>query len=77
MPANKKIFIDLRRRKGYRNKIENLNREDSNLTLTIKLKAVAAKNNETARNHILSRQVASTYTQCLGRNLLLIQKNME
>ena len=43
MSSNKKIFIDLRRGKGYTNKIEKLNRDDSDLTITIKLKVVATK----------------------------------
>ena len=50
---NEKILINLRCRKGYTNEIEKLN---SNLTFTIKLKVAAAKN-ETARNWILPRQV--------------------
>ena len=41
--GNKKIFIDLRRRKGYINEIEKLNRDDSDLTITIKLKAAGTK----------------------------------
>ena len=41
--ADKKIFINLRRRKGYMNEIEKLNRDDSNLTITIKLKVEATK----------------------------------
>ena len=41
--SDKKIFIDLRCGKGYTNKIEKLNRDDSDLTITSKLKAVATK----------------------------------
>ena len=41
--ADEKIFIDLRRRKGWTNETEKLNRDDSNLTITIKLKAAAAE----------------------------------
>ena len=47
--ADEKIFIDLRCGKGYTNEIEKLNRDDIYLTITIKLKAAAEKN-ETARN---------------------------
>ena len=47
--ADEKIFIDLRRGKGYTNEIEKLNWDDIYLTITIKLKAAAEKN-ETARN---------------------------
>ena len=57
-PAGKKIFVDLRRGKGYTNEIENLNRDDSDLTVTIKLTAAAPKKkNETSRNGILPRRV--------------------
>ena len=43
MPAYKKIFINLSRRKGYTNEINKLNRDDSDLTITIQLKAPAEK----------------------------------
>ena len=54
--TNQKIFINLRRGKGYTNEIENLNRDDSDLTITIHLKAPAEKI-ETARNWLLPRRV--------------------
>ena len=41
--GDEKIFIDLRRGKGYTNEIEKLNRDDSDLKITIKLKPAAAK----------------------------------
>ena len=41
--ADEKIFIDLRRGKGYTNEIEKLNRDDSDLSITITLKNAAAK----------------------------------
>ena len=41
--ADKEIFINLRRRKGYTNEIEKLNRDDSDLTITIQLKVPAEK----------------------------------
>ena len=44
--ADEKIFINLRRGKGYTNEIEKLNRADSDL-----------KKNEAARNWLLPRQV--------------------
>ena len=40
---NEKLFIKLRRGKGYTNEIEKLNRDDSNLIFRIKLKTAAAK----------------------------------
>ena len=33
--VDEKIFIDLRCRKGYTNEIEKLNKDDSDLTITI------------------------------------------
>lgn len=41
--ADEKIFIDLRRGKGYTNEIKELNRDDSGLSVTITLKNAAAK----------------------------------
>ena len=41
--ANEKIFINLRRGKGYTNEIEKLNRDDSDLTITVQLKTAATK----------------------------------
>ena len=41
--ADKKVFIDLRRGKGYTNKIKKLNRDDDDLTITIQLKTAATK----------------------------------
>ena len=41
--ADETYFIDLRRRKGYTNEIEKLNRDDSDLSITITLKNAAAK----------------------------------
>ena len=43
MPAYKKIFINLSRRKECINEINKLNRDDSDLTITIQLKAPAEK----------------------------------
>ena len=41
--VDEKIFIDLRRGKGYTNEIEKLSRDDSDLTTTIQLKAPSEK----------------------------------
>ena len=41
--ADEKIFIDFRRGKGYTNEIEKINKVDSDLLITITLKAAAAK----------------------------------
>ena len=53
--ADEKFFIDLRRGKGYTDEIEKLNRDDSNLSVTITVKNAAAKKIEIACNWILSR----------------------
>ena len=54
--ADGKIFIDLRHRKGYTNQIEKLNRDDSDLTITVQLKVLSEKKNETVRNWLLPRR---------------------
>ena len=41
--ADEKVFIDLRRGKGYTNEIEKINRDDGDLSITITLKAAATK----------------------------------
>ena len=41
--ADKKRFIDLRRRKGYTNEIGKLNRDDSDFAITIQLKVPGEK----------------------------------
>ena len=38
-----RIYIDMRRSKGYTDKLEKLNRDDSGLAVTIGLKEAAAK----------------------------------
>ena len=41
--ADEKIFINLRRGRGYTDKLGKLNRDDTNLTITINLKAAATR----------------------------------
>ena len=41
--ADEKVFIDLRREKGYTNEIEKINRDDGDLSITITFKAAATK----------------------------------
>ena len=41
--TDEKLYIDLRRIKGYTDKLEKLTRDNSDLTLTVKLKAAATK----------------------------------
>lgn len=48
--ADEKIFINLRRGRGYTDKLEKLNRDDTNLTITINLKAAATRK---MRSHVI------------------------
>ena len=41
--GNEKLFIDLERGKGYTRELEKINRDDSDLTVPITLKAVSTK----------------------------------
>ena len=41
--SDERVYIDIRRSKGYTGEFERVNREDSNLNITIYLKAAAAK----------------------------------
>ena len=41
--SDERVYIDIRRSKGYTGEFERVNREDSNLNITIYLKATAAK----------------------------------
>ena len=41
--SNKKLYVDLRRRRGYTSELEKVARNDSPLTLTITLRAAATK----------------------------------
>ena len=42
--ADERVYIDIRRSKGFTGEFEHVNRGDSNLTVTIDLKAAAPKN---------------------------------
>ena len=54
---DEKIFIDSRRGKGYTNELKKISRDDSDLSISIKLKAVKMKKNEIASDWTLSRQI--------------------
>ena len=41
--TDEKLYIDMRRRKGYTDELEKLTRDDSDITLIVKLKAAATK----------------------------------
>ena len=53
--SDERVYIDIRRSKGYTGDFERVNQDDSNLSITVNLKAAAAKKNEIARNGLLSR----------------------
>ena len=42
--ADERVYIDIRQNKGFTNELERVNRDDSDLTVTVDLKAAAAKN---------------------------------
>ena len=41
--SDERLYIDMRRSKGYTNELEKLTRDDGDVTLTIKLKKAAEK----------------------------------
>ena len=41
--SDEKLFIDLRRAKSYTGELEKINRDDSDLTITVTLKAATTK----------------------------------
>ena len=41
--SDERVYIDIRQSKGYTGEFERVNRDDSNLSITIDLKAAAAK----------------------------------
>ena len=41
--SDERVYIDMRRSKGYTDELEKINRDDSGIALNIKLKATAAK----------------------------------
>ena len=41
--SDERLYIDMRRSKGYTDELEKLTRDDGGVTLTIKLKQAAAK----------------------------------
>ena len=45
--SDERLYIDMRRSKGYTDNLEKLTRDDGGVTLTVKLKEAATKKNET------------------------------
>ena len=41
--SDEKVYIDIRRSKGYTSELERVNRDDSDLSVTVDLKAAATK----------------------------------
>ena len=53
--SDERVYIDIRRSKGFTGELERVNRDDSDLTVTVDLKAAATKKNEITHNRLLSR----------------------
>ena len=43
LQTDEKVYIDIRRSKGYTSELERVNRDDSDLSVTVDLKAAATK----------------------------------
>ena len=55
--SDEKLYVDLRRGRGYSNELERIVRNDSSLTLTITLQNAAVKKNEAKGSRILSGRI--------------------
>ena len=55
LDSDEKIYIDLRRGKGDISDFERVNRDDSDLRITVELKAPTTTKNGTTCDRILSR----------------------
>ena len=53
--SDEKVYIHLRRGKGHTGEFERVSRDDSDLTITVELKAPTTTKNETAYDRVLSR----------------------
>ena len=55
--SDEKVYIDIRRSKGYTGEFERVNRDDSDLVVTVDLKKAADKKNEIIRYRVLSGRI--------------------
>ena len=65
-----KLYIDMRRSKGYTDELEKLTRDDSNIMLTVKLKAAATKKNEAKSHRIFTGRILLYSVQQRHDNIL-------
>ena len=70
--VDEKIFIDLRRGKGYTNEIEKLNRDDSNLSVRITLKNGTAKKKKKKKRLWVTGYYQGKYLYSLSNNGLIM-----
>ena len=70
--TDEKLYIDMRRSKGYTDKLEKLTPDDSNLNLTVKLKAAATKK---MRLQVTGYSQAEYYYTLSNRGMIMSYKN--
>ena len=70
--TDKKLYIDMRRSKGYTDELEKLTRGNSNLNLTVKLKAAATKK---MRLQVTGYSQAEYYYTLSNRGMIMSYKN--
>ena len=70
--TDEKLYIDIRRSKGYIDELEKLTQDDSDLTLTIKLKAAVTKK---LRLRVTGYSQAEYYYTLSNRGMIMSYKN--
>ena len=70
--TDEKLYIDMRRSKSYTDKLEKLTQDDSDLVLTIKLKAAATKK---LRLRVTGYSQAEYYYTLSNRGMIMSYKN--
>ena len=68
--TDEKLYIDMRRSKGYTDELEKLTSHDSDITLTVKLKAAGTKKNETESHRIFTGRILLYSVQQWHDNVL-------
>ena len=69
---DEKLYIDMRRSKGYTDELERLTQDDSDLTLTLKLKTAATKK---LRLRVIGYSQAEYYYILSNRGMIMSYKN--
>ena len=70
--TDEKLYIDMRRIKGYKDKLEKLTRDNSNLLLTVKPKAAAT---EKLRLRVTGYSQADYYYTLSNKGMIMSYKN--